>query len=69
MQEAENEILAWLVSPLGEATCASGDRPNCNRSEHLCVQALTVKMVCESVGKLLEGSHPEQQQICANKGS
>ena len=69
MQETENEILARLPSLLGDAPCASFDRPNCNKSEHLCMQAITVEKVCGAVKKLLEGSYPKQQKICANKNS
>ena len=69
MQETANEILAWLPSPLGDAACAPCDRPNCNQSEHLCMQSITVEMVCEAAEKLLEGSYPKQQQVCANINS
>lgn len=61
MQETENKILAWLPSPLGEAACASCVRPNCNRSEHLCMRAIKVEEVCETAEKLLEGSYPKQK--------
>jgi hypothetical protein len=69
MQETENEILTWFLSPLGDAACAPCNMPNRNQSEHLYEQAVTVGMVYEAAEKLLEGSCPKQQKICANKNS
>jgi hypothetical protein len=69
MQETGNEILAWLPSPLGDSASGPCDRPNRNQSEHLCMQAITVEMVCEAAKKMHDGSYPEQQQICADKNS
>ena len=60
----ENEIRL-----IGDAPCAPCDRPKCKQTEHLCMQAITVEMVCEAAKKMIEGSYPEQQQICANKNS
>ncbi|MHC4394550.1 MAG: lipopolysaccharide heptosyltransferase II [Planctomycetota bacterium] len=45
----ENEI--QIVGP---AHCAPCDRPICKKSEHLCMQAITVEMVCDAAAKLLE---------------
>ena len=44
----ENEIKI-----VGDAPCAPCDRPMCKRPEHLCMQAITVKMVCDAAKKLL----------------
>jgi hypothetical protein len=40
-------------------------KPICRQPEHLCMEAITVEMVCDAAGKLLENSHNEsleQQQ-------
>ncbi|MBW8042067.1 MAG: lipopolysaccharide heptosyltransferase II [Planctomycetes bacterium] len=54
---------------IGDATCAPCDKPICEKSEHLCMQAITVEMVCDAAEKLLENSHWKQRQKCANKNS
>ena len=46
---SENEIQI-----IGEAACAPCDKPVCKKSEHLCMEAITVEMVCEAAEKLLE---------------
>jgi len=38
----------------GKAACAPCGRPVCKMKEHLCMQAITVEMVCEAVEKLLQ---------------
>ncbi|GAF97311.1 unnamed protein product, partial [marine sediment metagenome] len=58
----ENEIRL-----IGDAPCAPCDRPICKKSEHLCMQAITVGMVCDAAKKLLENSCQKQQQLCASK--
>jgi heptosyltransferase II len=45
----ENEIQI-----VGDAPCAPCDKPTCKKSEHLCMQAITVEMVCNAAKKLLE---------------
>ncbi|MGB2809925.1 MAG: glycosyltransferase family 9 protein [Sedimentisphaerales bacterium] len=45
----ENEIRI-----IGDACCAPCDKPICKMSEHLCMQSITVEMVCETAKKLLE---------------
>jgi len=45
----ENEIQI-----IGDAPCAPCARPVCKKPEHLCMQAITVEMVCEAARKLLE---------------
>jgi ADP-heptose:LPS heptosyltransferase len=52
---------------IGDAPCAPYERPVCKKSEYLCMQAITVEMVCDAAKKLLEDSHREQQQICESK--
>ena len=47
--EYENEIKI-----VGQAPCAPCARPVCKKSEHLCMQAITVEMVCDAAQKLLE---------------
>ncbi|MHC4891037.1 MAG: glycosyltransferase family 9 protein, partial [Planctomycetota bacterium] len=44
----ENEIRI-----IGDAPCAPCNRPICKKSEHFCMQAITVEMVCDAVKKLL----------------
>ena len=45
----ENEIQIT-----GDVPCAPCDKPICKKSEHLCMQAITVEMVCNAAKKLLE---------------
>jgi heptosyltransferase-2 len=47
----ENEIQI-----VGDAPCAPCARPVCKETEHLCMQAITVQMVCDAAKKLLENS-------------
>ena len=51
----ENEIRI-----IGSAPCAPCDRPVCRKTEHLCMQSITVEMVCDAAKKLLGNSHREQ---------
>jgi heptosyltransferase-2 len=46
----ENEIKI-----VGKAPCSPCGRPECKKSELLCMQAITVEQVCESAQKLLQG--------------
>jgi len=50
----ENEIKL-----IGDAPCAPCDKPKCKRQEHLCMQAITVEMVCEAAEKLLKNKRRE----------
>ena len=50
----ENEIRI-----IGSAPCAPCDRPVCKKSEHLCMQSITVEMVCDAAKKLIGNSHRE----------
>lgn len=45
----ENEIQI-----VGDAPCAPCGKPICEKKEHLCMQAITVEMVCNAAKKLLE---------------
>ncbi len=45
----ENEIQI-----VGHAPCAPCGRPICKKPEHLCMEAITVNMVCSAAKKLLE---------------
>jgi len=44
----ENEIQI-----IGDAPCAPCQRPKCKMTEHLCMRAITVEMVCQAAQKLL----------------
>lgn len=48
------------VQIVGHVPCAPCAKPTCEKSEHLCMQAITVEMVCEAAKKLLEDNqkHP-----------
>ena len=54
----ENEIQL-----IGNALCAPCTKPTCNKSEHLCMQAITVEMVCQAAKKLLENGHKQAEAI------
>jgi len=47
----ENEIKI-----IGDAPCAPCNKPICKKSEHLCMQAITVEMLCTAAVKLLENN-------------
>ncbi len=47
----ENEIQI-----VGSAPCAPCGKPVCKKKKHLCMQAITVEMVCNAVKKLLKKS-------------
>jgi heptosyltransferase-2 len=42
------------IQIIGDAPCAPCAKPTCKESEHLCMQAITVEMVCNAAKKLLE---------------
>jgi heptosyltransferase-2 len=42
------------IQIIGNAPCAPCAKPICKESEHLCMQAITVEMVCNAAKKLLE---------------
>jgi heptosyltransferase-2 len=42
------------IQLIGRAHCAPCARPECTQPEHLCMQAITVEMVCEAAKKLLD---------------
>ncbi len=44
----ENEIQL-----IGDVPCAPCDKPICKKAEHLCMQAITVNMVCSAAKKIL----------------
>jgi heptosyltransferase-2 len=47
----ENEIQI-----VGDAPCAPCARPVCKETEHLCMQAISVEMVCDAAKRLLENA-------------
>jgi heptosyltransferase-2 len=47
----ENEIQI-----IGNVPCAPCSKPKCKKSEHLCMQAITVEMVCEAAKELIENN-------------
>ncbi len=54
----ENEIQIT-----GAAPCAPCAKPICKESEHLCMEAITVEMVCDAAKKLLEGSNDKPKSV------
>ena len=42
------------VQIVGEAHCVPCDKPQCKQAEHLCMETITVEMVCEAAGKILD---------------
>ncbi|MBN1392735.1 MAG: lipopolysaccharide heptosyltransferase II [Sedimentisphaerales bacterium] len=44
------------IKLIGNAPCAACASPACKKSEHLCMQAITVEMVCDAAKKLLDTS-------------
>jgi heptosyltransferase-2 len=50
----ENEIKI-----VGKAPCAPCAKPVCKEKKHLCMEAITVEMVCSAAEKLLENSRPQ----------
>jgi len=53
----ENEIQI-----VGNVSCAPCSKPICPKKEHLCMQAITVEMVCNAAKKLLE-KKPQDKQL------
>jgi heptosyltransferase-2 len=49
--DCENEIQI-----IGNVHCAPCGRPKCNKSEHLCMESITVQMVCEAAREQLENN-------------
>jgi len=41
---------------IGNVPCAPCDKPKCKKSEHPCMEAVTVDMVCTAAGELLENN-------------
>lgn len=41
------------IQIVGQAPCVPCDKPICKQAKHLCMQAITVDMVCEAAEKLL----------------
>ncbi len=50
----ENEIQI-----IGNVHCAPCSKPKCKKSEHICMQAITVEMVCEAAKELLENNRKQ----------
>ncbi len=42
------------VQIVGEAECVPCDKPQCKQTEHLCMEAISVEMVCDGAGKILD---------------
>jgi heptosyltransferase-2 len=57
----ENEIQI-----IGNVHCAPCDKPICKKSEHLCMQAISVEMVCDAAKDLLGNNH-KQARISARQ--
>ena len=45
------------IQIVGDVSCAPCSKPICEKKEHLCMQAITVEMVCDAARKLLENNH------------
>ena len=52
----ENEIQI-----VGKAPCVPCRRPTCKLDEHLCMESISVKMVCDAAGKLLDSDIKQQK--------
>ena len=50
----ENEIQI-----IGNVHCTPCSKPKCNKSEHLCMESITVEMVCEAAKELLENNRKQ----------
>ncbi len=50
----ENEIQI-----IGNVHCAPCSKPKCEKSEHICMEAITVEMVCEAAKELLENNRKQ----------
>lgn len=42
------------VQIVGEAECVPCDKPQCKQERHLCMEAISVEMVCDAAGKILD---------------
>ena len=47
----ENEIQL-----IGDVPCGPCQKPKCNQSEHKCMQVISVDMVCDAAGRLLDST-------------
>ena len=57
----ENEIKI-----VGDAPCVPCDKPICKKPEHLCMQTITVQMVCDAAKKLLGESYLACRDVTTN---
>ena len=57
----ENEIQI-----IGNVHCAPCSKPKCNKSEHLCMESISVEMVCKAATELLENNR-EQAIVLSQK--
>jgi len=44
------------IQIIGNVYCAPCSKPKCKKSEHICMEAITVEMVCEAAKELLENN-------------
>jgi len=51
---------------IGNVPCAPCDKPRCKKSEHPCMEAVSVEMVCAAAGELLENRR-KQTRITARR--
>jgi heptosyltransferase-2 len=49
----------------GAAPCAPCAKPICKESKHLCMESITVEMVCDAAKKLLEDSNDKPKSVAA----
>ena len=58
----ENEIQI-----IGNVHCAPCSKPKCKKSEHICMEAITVEMVCEAAKELLDNNR-KQATVLSQQG-
>lgn len=49
------------IQIVGNVPCAPCTKPICKKSEHLCMQTITVAMVCDAAKELLEGNRRREK--------
>lgn len=52
---------------VSQAHCAPCNKPKCKQTDHLCMQAITVDMVCDAAKKLLENNHKQSAEAPKQK--
>ena len=55
------------IQIIGDVYCAPCNKPICKKSEHLCMRAITVEMVCEAARELLENKRKQAMILSQQK--